>query len=86
MFCSKTISETVFVYIVQAKVNNSSQIGLGYSQKLRDGKLISLLSIKTARAVVYVCVCVCALACMRACVCAHVCMHVTSILFTFPCI
>lgn len=25
---------------VRAKVNNQSQIGLGYQQKLRDGKLI----------------------------------------------
>lgn len=24
---------------MQAKINNSSQLGLGYSQKLRDGKI-----------------------------------------------
>jgi hypothetical protein len=33
-----------FGFVLQAKVNNSSQIGLGYTQKLRDGKLVFCFS------------------------------------------
>ena len=45
MYLLKNIVLSVDV-MLQAKVNNSSQIGLGYSQKLRDGELCFFLLLR----------------------------------------
>jgi hypothetical protein len=42
---STETGQKYFVYLFQAKISNNSQIGLGYSQKLRDGKLSIIISI-----------------------------------------
>ena len=38
-----------YISVVQAKVNHNGQIGLGYSQNLRDGVKLSLSSLIEAR-------------------------------------